>query len=346
MTPAETQLPERIHLEWIRYDRPLQKPLRTGRGLFSRRSGLLLRLSPLDHSGEARIGEVAPLPFMGTESTEDAMAFFRSLPEEMSLAEYKAAMQAASPVCAFGMESCLTSFSSEPPAIGTAALLELDRETPGRLRQSRAQGFRTFKLKCGLHDADTELRLWRDLLPGLEKGDRLRLDPNRGWSKADWKAWKGSLAKTGEAVEFIEEPFSPNSLNPDQILAEAEVSPVPLALDESLSEPDGLLGSPEFLSDWPGYFVIKPFLLDFPGQHALGRREPLPQKLVLSSAFETGIGLSRLIRLAAEFAPELDHGLDTQKHFGDSFGLARGGPRLTALAPLEEEALWKRLSAS
>ena len=324
----------------------MDPPLRTGRTVLAERTGLLLRVTRERDPRNAFFGEIAPLPFMGSESTEEAETALRSLPGKLTFRDYQSAAHRAGPASSFGMQSCWQSLPSRPSSVRSAALLELDEAAPSKLARAREAGFRTFKLKCGLQEISAELQTWASLRESLREGDRLRLDPNRAWRRIDWEKWKHHLRRDPAPVEFIEEPFPAGSLDARQLLDEAIAAPVPLALDESLSGPDGQFRHPEFLRKWPGWLIIKPFLLGFPGPQPLGIPGSLTGKTVFSSVFETGIGLSRLIQLANQFAPEIDHGLDTGKHFNDELGLGHSGPRLHALSAGEEESLWTTLYAN
>jgi O-succinylbenzoate synthase len=346
MPSHDLQSDDLLHLEWTRYHRKLDPPLRTGQTVFAERTGLLLRVTPSDGARKSFFGEIAPLPFMGSESTEDAEAFLRGLPQVLPYEAYLSAARRAGPATAFGLRSCLRSIPASPPSARSAALLELDETAPAKLVKAREEGFRTFKLKCGFQDIASELANWESLLKVLRDGDRLRLDPNRAWRKEDWRRWKDHLRDGPAAVEFIEEPFPSGSVDAREFMAEAHASPVPLALDESLSEPGSLFRNPDFLGEWPGWFVIKPFLLGCSEEEPLGIAPSLSGKAVFSSVFETGIGLSRLIHLAEQFAPGIDHGLDTGTYFNDTLGLKASGSRLRALTAEEEAKLWTTLSAS
>ena len=234
------------------------------------------------------------------------------------------------------MES-IAAIPATPAKARSAALLSLDVQTPEALAGLRNAGYRTFKLKVGMADAAEEWRLLQATATSLRAGEKLRLDPNRSWNEDNWNYWKPRLRGITDCIEFLEEPF-PEGLSVDQVLRRAEASPVPLALDESLAE--GRLA--DWLErGWPGYWVIKPTLLGLSHVWVDALREHR-SKVVLSSVFETGIGLSRLIRLAQEF-PGIDHGLGTQDYFDDDLGVPQSGAELTALDPQQQEELWKRL---
>ncbi|HSH09217.1 MAG TPA: hypothetical protein VK995_02435, partial [Oceanipulchritudo sp.] len=164
-----------------------------------------------------------------------------------------------------------------------------------------------------------------------------RMDPNRSWDQMTWNYWRPWLEHWGHLIEFVEEPFLP-ATKPAEVLQAASVSPVPLALDESLSE-RGI----EFWAKlgWPGYWVIKPSLCGDPTSW-LSNKAIRKERVVLSSVFETGIGLSSLVTLAQAF-PQTDHGLGTQAWFTDTWRAPELNGRLYAMANREQQQLWNSL---
>ena len=124
-------------------------------------------------------------------------------------------------------------------------------------------------------------------------------------------------------------------------IREASESPVPLALDESLSMP---MIDQWLKLDWPGYWIIKPSIMGNPGNW-MSLLEKHKARVILSSVFETGIGLSSLVNLS-EYYPDCIHGLGTQDYFNDKMGTRGSGPSLEALSTEDQEEIWNRLPAS
>jgi O-succinylbenzoate synthase len=176
-----------------------------------------------------------------------------------------------------------------------------------------------FKWKVAVCADGLERELLEQLLQRLPATARLRLDANGGWSRATASAWAGRLA--GEPrLQWLEQPLAPA----DQAGLEALASQVPVALDESLQCDPGLRSS------WPGWQVRRPSQEGDPRVllAALERGRP---RLMLSTAFETGIGRRWLEHLAA---------LQAEGPTPAAPGLAPGWQAPGALASADPAAVW------
>lgn len=163
-------------------------------------------------------------------------------------------------------------------------------------------GFQSLKLKLGalsLDDAIAKIRSTPD-------GVRLRLDFNRKWSLAELLALIPHL-DTGR-IEYFEEP----ARTWEELLEFAERTKLPLALDESLSE-HASLKLPKLKA-----LVVKPMVLgEVP-------KAPEGVELILSSAYESGIGV---LHLAALSHAHTIQGFDSYSAFASD--LLRQRPRIT-----------------
>ncbi len=325
-----------LHFRFRRYQRPFARPLKTARGSWKIREGLLVRLED-NATGVTGFGEAAPLPDFGSETLRKAQAFLQAVPERLPADDLSRLIGKAPPATAFALASARAALDqpeTAPPEVRTAALLA--REDP--LEPLRLRGVRRFKLKLGLTQPGLEWDYVQNLVLRLEGEEMLRLDPNRAWSAEAWAFWKPRLNGIASQVEFVEEPFPMDRFSLSRAIETAIRSPVPLALDESLN-PESL---PRWAaSQWPGFYVIKPSLC---GDPASWLRFLLTQseRVVLSSAFESGIGLSAIARLAAHFR-FTDHGLGIGSFFRDPFGLRGEQGRVRPLSSQEQENLWKQL---
>ncbi len=329
-----------VRLTALPYRRAFSRPLATGRGVWRERAGVLVRLEHRG-SGAAGYGEAAPLPEFGTEPPDQAWSFLERAQSADTLGAIDARIAAAPPAAGFALWAarwCLRGWDAAP-AVRTAALLPLGPDTRDALAALRADGTRTFKLKLGRAESGRQWQWLSAVAAALMQGERLRLDPNRGWSRRDWAFWQPRLRDLAGVIEFVEEPFTADT----DLLRMALHAPVPLALDESLAGGGAAIRAWRERG-WPGYWIVKPALLG-PAERWLELLAPVAGRVVISSAFETAIGMGALVALAARF-PELDHGLGTQAYFADGLGAPRQGCRVAPPTAAQLEAAWTRLSRS
>jgi O-succinylbenzoate synthase len=331
-------------LDFRRYQRPFDPPLRTAAGRWEARTGFLLRVT--DTAGRQGFGEAAPLPAFGTESSDEAEAClrrWRAAPARASVPGPEAGL----PCCAFALSAALRA-ATPPPGPGrdyeVAGLLPAGEGASARLGELAGRGFRTFKWKMGILRPREEQDLFERLESALPAGGRLRLDFNGGLGADGLRSWLRFLEGRRETVEFIEQPLP--SGREDEAAAAARSAPVPLALDESVHRPGGL----RWLAPgaWPGPLVLKPALLGDAGTLAglLGERgEPV----VFSSAFETDVGQRAVLALAEECdLATRALGFNTSAYFNDRLNRLPAGPILPAgalrsCAPVD---LWNELPPS
>lgn len=84
------------------YKRPFRQPLRTAHGVWQRREGIILRLT--DPAGNVNFGEIAPVPWFGSETLEAAVAFCQQLPAQIT-GDMIRSIPEGLPACQFGFES-------------------------------------------------------------------------------------------------------------------------------------------------------------------------------------------------------------------------------------------------
>jgi o-succinylbenzoate synthase len=317
------------------YARSFKHPLQTCHGQWSLRQGIILRLN--NERGQVGFGEIAPIPWFGSETLEQALEFCRGLPQEID-SRAIATIPATLPACQFGLESAVEMMAQCVQTWPTAtnrpqlysALLPTGAAALEAWPALWAQGFRTFKWKIGLLDGDDELRLLNQLRRALPPEGRLRLDANGGLTQAAAHAYLttcDALAAGGWAIEFLEQPLPPQEFQAMQDLAQCYQTP--LALDESVATLPHLRGY--YQVGWRGVFVIKPAIAGSPAR----LREfchTAALDLVFSSALETGVGRWAGLRLAAELATG-----DRAQGYGTAHWFSE--------APIEDfEQLWQSLS--
>ena len=325
------------------YSLPLTEPLCLLGHEMHGRTGLILRLhdendgtSVGDNYGD---GEIAPLPGMHPETLSEAETQIRdylsgnSLPVTCSAALFGSVN--------FGLDMALRTMFQNPNvskfhsfketagndpkpskidfkgqifpvnglAVGSGTVLEMECE------ELRNGGFKAVKLKVGrltiLQDIE-RVRLARKIL-----GDEiaLRLDANRAWEWED--ALKFAEAVQDFNIEYCEEPL----LDSNKLEKLHLQTGMPLALDETLWY------APTPKSDTPAKHVslsgiraliLKPSILGGWNNTKMWIEHAQKNGIhcVLSSCFESGLGLNWIAFMANELLSEqFPAGLDTSKWF-------------------------------
>jgi O-succinylbenzoate synthase len=293
--------------EYRRYERQFVRSLSTSHGRWDVREGIILRLT--DETGQVGWGEIAPLPWFGSETLESALDFCCQLGDEITTATIDTIPDAL-PACHFGFESAWEDFDPQPGALKRYYLPD-ERRYPSDLSYSSLlpageaalqawetlwkQGYRTFKWKIGVAPIQDELKLFDKLIQALPPGVKLRLDANCGLNWQQAKEWL--LQSDSAGVEFLEQPLPVHQF--DSLLELSAQYSTPIALDESVATLAQLQSC--YQNGWRGIFVIKPCIA---GSLNLLRQfcQKHPIDAVFSSVFETAIGRQAALKLAAELS--------------------------------------------
>lgn len=214
-------------------------------------------------------GEIAPLPGFSTETFHEAKA------EILSLLPHLKSAQPKHPSVQFGLACASTAFNA---ASLTVPLCALNQPRPG---------FITLKLKLGHLPFDQAIAHTKKYVGKYS----LRIDCNRKWT---WEeALRFADAFEPNDFEYLEEPLDTF----DNLVRFSETTRFPLAVDESIK------GFPIFSIPTLKALVVKPTILgSIP-------TPPLGIDVVLSSAYETSLGLLQIARRAK--SNTIAHGLDT-----------------------------------
>jgi len=315
-------------LQFRPYQRQFKRALSTSHGNWNIREGIILRL--IDETGKIGWGEIAPLPWFGSETLAAAKDFCHQLGEEIST-ETIGLIPDELPACQFGFESAWQEINlglmqageknqflrqtrnpvssrnrvskNKPSFLTTnySSLLPTGKAALDSWPNLWNQGFRTFKWKVGVSSIQEEMEIFKQLIHALPTEAKLRLDANGGLTWKTATEWLKLCDKLGDnlgdnwQVEFIEQPLPVGEEN--AMLELSKQSSTPLALDESVATIKQLETC--YNLGWRGIFVIKPCIAGFPSrlrhfcqQHNLD--------VVFSSVFETAIGRKAALKLAAE----------------------------------------------
>ncbi|HVU19014.1 MAG TPA: o-succinylbenzoate synthase [Candidatus Didemnitutus sp.] len=324
-------------LEFKPYRLPMRQPLRTAHGLWREREGFLIRLESPE--GTYRWGDIAPMPWFGTETISEAGDWLRSSRGAIT-GESMANIDPRLSCVRFALHCALS-----PGAAGTerrpvSALLPAGRDALALLPDRLENGYLAFKWKVGVGDAADERVVLDDLIAMLPAYTRLRLDANGAWDRRTASRWLTRCAD--RPVEFVEQPLAPE--DHDGLLGLASDFPVPLALDESVASLDA---ARRWQADgWKGIFVIKPAIAgpldEIESWIASSRAD-----VVISSAIESAIGRAAVLRFACrENITKRALGFGLGAIFADG---QWDGPVIPPIIDgawgnsIDEEALWNAL---
>jgi O-succinylbenzoate synthase len=282
-----------FRFDFRRYSLPFRHAVRTSRGSWPVREGILLRVGRPD--GSAFFGEAAPVPSFARETVDEDEAACSALGERIG---DQALSQVPRNLCALrnGLADAMGGLDDVPrhDSLPVAALLPSGRAAFADAPPKAEAGFRVFKWKVGVGSADDEMAMLDDLVGALPASAKIRLDANGAWDRRTAGRW---LAHASERpVEFVEQPVAPDSKGAQDCLAGLSADyPVPIALDESLANASDVRRWLD--SGWHGYFVIKPSLLG-EARGALAMLAEAQARVVFSSALETAVGARSALRMA------------------------------------------------
>ncbi|CAM0553835.1 o-succinylbenzoate synthase [Halomonas sp. IOP_14] len=284
-----------MQLALYRYSLPFRQPLMFKRERLANREGLLVSIN-------GQWGEIAPLPGFSTETLAEAEAESLACLAALSRGEIVSPML---PSVQFGLDCAQRSWPLNLPAPLPPYLLL--QGAPAALIQSlstadwQASPPSRLKLKVARYAMEEELALIEQLAARLPT-TKLMLDANGGWTREEAQRFCEHLPL--KQIDYLEEPCAAFA----DTIAVAEATGVAIALDETLSRRDAWNYHPQLKA-----LVIKPTLIG-----SLRDCEALVQRartgnlrVVVSSSFESDLGLGLLARLASEWAPNEPPGLDT-----------------------------------
>jgi O-succinylbenzoate synthase len=294
------------------YHRPFKFPLKTYHGSWKERLGILLRLT--DEKGNLSWGEIAPLSWFASETFQQALAFCQQLSSDITT-ETILTIPDTLPACQFGFESALEAIQNPENPINHltfSGLLPTGKQALDSWINLYDQGYRTLKWKIGVQPFKEELSFFQQLIDQINQTVSanfdthpilLRLDANGGLNYEVAQKWLevcDSLnlnTKNSVKIEFIEQPLSIHQF--DAMLKLSEQYLTPIALDESVATLEKLRDYCQ--QGWSGIFAIKPAIIGSPRKlRKLCKTYPLD--LVFSSAFESLIGQTAALKLAAELS--------------------------------------------
>ena len=314
------------------FNLPLKYPVIVSGKKLSHRSGLLLEIR--DEKGSSGWGEVSPLPGLHRQTAQECLDELVSVFEKDYLDKIEMDADSpldsvsglssllTSPASRFGLESAFLNLLATAQNTNPAAffninytravyinglLIDSGEDAVREIARLYALGYRSVKIKAGRHNLNEELENLRRILAETPADMRFRLDANRRWTLDEALHFVKGLP-TGK-IEYVEEPLK----NPQDLPLFCATSPFPVALDETLRQPDYR----EYLSlPGVGTAVLKPAVLG--GINTVmertkeARRKGCP--VVISDTFSSGVGLAAHLVLAAALSENTAAGLDTYRY--------------------------------
>ncbi len=318
----------------FRYELPFTESLKMMGAELSTRTGLIIRVT--DEEGNWGFGEIAPFPGLNKENPQQALQQLRrhktalleiAFGEDVLLlsGEFERLLGGFSfyPSVRCGIEMAVLNCFADQRKLPLHRLISSNQTNDflhlnglltgtrhsivAEARKLRDEGYRSLKIKTGREKPDLEIDLIREVRQAVGGDMELRLDANRAWNLEEAIYVGRHISQFG--IEYIEEPLK----NPEKLAEFYKSVNIPFALDESLS---GL--APEDITLLPGLkaLVLKPMSLGgFEITMAYCRQAAKTGIYpVISSVFESGIGLGALASFAAAAAPpKIAMGLDTHK---------------------------------
>ena len=285
-----------MQLQWRPYRFRLPSALVSAQGRWLDRRGWLLRLQ--GPGGCLGWGEVPQLPAAWIKPEPGRLPLQQAL-EQFPLEQERGGLEAQLPELPSSLALGLGMALAELDGLGedgwlqaptSAELLPAGSEVlpaMAALLERSSAAPRTLKWKVAVGADAQERALLDRLLEQLPANWHLRLDANGAWDRQTAQGWAERLQ--GESrLQWLEQPLAPADVQGLRTLAER----VPVALDEALRQCSEL-----YDADWTGWRVHRPLAEGDPRPLLQQLQRGLP-RLVVSTAFETGIGRRFLHHLA------------------------------------------------
>lgn len=270
------------------YTLPLQNVLpASGEQLPIRKGYLIARSS----DNQTQYCELAPLEHFHHIRRQDCLdEFIDFINNPNGLTERHSVTQ-------FAIDS-LALHSTQQQKITINKLLDPLQQT----NSASSQSWDCIKIKMGRQNINKDIRFFKSLLEKIPRHTLLRIDTNQRWSVDDFHQFIESVPL--EQIDYFEDPLT----DPKQYI---HFKDVPIALDESIQSEffEELLNCQHVIG-----CVIKPTVIGGleAAKKQINRLELLGKKAIISSTFESSIGLWAISSLVNN---DTAHGLGTLPWF-------------------------------
>lgn len=276
------------------------------------RSGILINIT--NEMGEIGWGDAAPLPHWSQETLEESSNLLNQKRQEIMKVDWTPSncFQEIEklhllPSALFGLESSLLSLLRPLPEhiVPTSALLMGSaREIMQQAKLRLHEGYTSAKLKVSHLNFEEAA----EMIHQLKDQFHLRVDVNRAWKTSDSLRFFEQFPL--DTFDYVEEPFQ----NPHDL----GLFPHPLAIDESYPRPLCLkqLESLPTLKALIYKPTIQGGMLNCLGLHEWTTKRGI--ELVLSSSFESDLGLAHIASMAHRLSLSTPIGIGTY-HYLNQF---------------------------
>tara|TARA_B100000700_G_C15024273_1_gene847331 strand:- start:1390 stop:2358 length:969 start_codon:yes stop_codon:yes gene_type:complete len=285
-----------LKLEFKYFSFRLNSTLNTSKGIISQKKGWLVYAE--DIVGNIGWGEIAPIDQNELKYCED---FIQNKKGNTHIEIIESEIDLLPPSVAFGIGSALSELKGE---IGVGSknnwlkpydsaillssrdeiLIEINKWNQKKRKYNHKL---TFKIKVAIESIKEERNLLMKIFKEMPENAKLRIDANGGWSRIEANAMADYL-RNEPKLEWIEQPLPPNDIEGLLKLK----NKIPVALDESL------LDLPSLRSTWPSWQIRRPLIEGDP-RSIMKDMNKNSSFIVISTAFETGIGSRWVKHLAA-----------------------------------------------
>lgn len=321
-----------MRLAYAPYTLRFRNPAGTSRGVLTEKPTFIIKVYDEADPSRYGIGECSVFPGLSPEADGNYGYKLIELLANVALGKETDLTHHSSIL--FGFEQALrdyaggcrhvyfpSSFTEGNSAIEINGLIWMGDfdEMIARIDEKVKGGFRCIKLKIGAIDWKKEIDMIEYIRRKFSEHDlTIRVDANGAFTMDNALPRLKRLADLG--VHSIEQPIIAGY--PDLMAFLCSVSPLPIALDESLIGVAGIEAKKMMLGEIkPAYIILKPSLcggfsgaeewIEVAGEHGVG--------WWITSALESNIGLNALAQWTATLDTHLPQGLGTGGLFTNNF---------------------------
>lgn len=321
-----------MRLAYAPYMLKFRNPAGTSRGVLTEKPTFYIKLFDEDDPSHFGIGECSVFPGLSPEA--DGNYVYKLMETLANVALGRDTDLSRHSSIQFGLEQAIRDFSGGcrhvyfPSAFtegnsaieinGLVWMGSLD-EMISRIDSKVADGFRCIKLKIGAIDWSREVEMIEYVRRRYSEKDlEIRVDANGGFTIDSALPRFRRLADLG--VHSIEQPIPAS--NPELMSFLCSVSPIPIALDESLIGVYGTENKSALLDTVrPSYIILKPTLCGgFLGaEEWIALAEERGIGWWVTSALESNVGLNAIAQWTATLGTSMPQGLGTGGLYTNNF---------------------------